>query len=155
MNRWLWPLLAALILTLTLVNHYGWSGLDFAPPVPPAFSPVDANEPRVSNPLPNQLVESPLIVRGAAPGNWFFEDNLPVRLVDDAGHPLAQIGAQAEGEWMTTDFVPFSAVLVFPPASSTTGVLIIAKDNPSGLPEHAAEFKIPVRFVNQEEPLIR
>src|SRR3989344_5346455 len=147
-NRWLWLIFVPLIIALVLV-------VDQNPVVPVPVLPIETSLPRVSNPLPNQVVESPLIVRGEAPGPWFFEANLPVRLVDDAGHLLAQVGAQAEGEWMTTDFVPFSAVLVFSTASSTTGVLIIAKDNPSGLPEHAAEFKIPVRFVNQEEPLIR
>jgi hypothetical protein len=47
---------------------------------------------------------------------------------------------------MTPAFVPFEATLSFTPPASRTGTLILAKDNPSGLPEHAAELRIPVRF---------
>ena len=69
-----------------------------------------------------------------------------MRLLDANGAELAVIPAQAKDEWMTTDFVPFEVTLVFQPPSTDTGTLILEKDNPSGLPEHADEFRIPVRF---------
>lgn len=101
---------------------------------------------RVSNPSVGQLVTSPLIVTGEARGNWYFEASFPLRLEDENGTVLATGYAQAQGEWMTTDFVPFSGTLSFSAPTSPTGVLILEKDNPSGLPEHADERRIPVQL---------
>jgi spore germination protein GerM len=49
-------------------------------------------------------------------------------------------------EWMTEEYVPFEATLSFNPPQTETGTLILSKDNPSGLPEHDDELRIPVRF---------
>jgi spore germination protein GerM len=54
--------------------------------------------------------------------------------------------AQAQGDWMTTNFVPFSSTLTFSTPTTPTGILVLQKDNPSGLPENDAEIRIPVRF---------
>jgi hypothetical protein len=43
--------------------------------------------------------------------------------------------------------VPFQANLDFTiPENLERGYLVISKDNPSGLPEYDASFKIPVKF---------
>jgi hypothetical protein len=97
-------------------------------------------------PLPEAILLSPLTVAGRARGPWFFEASFPVYLLDADGDTLVAIPAQAIGEWMTPAFVPFRATLSFTPPASRTGTLILAKDNPSGLPEHAAELRIPIRF---------
>jgi hypothetical protein len=91
-------------------------------------------------------VTSPLTIVGKARGTWFFEANIPVTLKDDKGNTLVQKGAQAQSDWMTTDYVPFSITLTFDPKDAEAGVLIISKDNPSGLPEFDSDFAIPVRF---------
>lgn len=44
------------------------------------------------------------------------------------------------------EFVPFKLGLKFPAPETETGVLVLEKDNPSGLSEHADELKIPVKF---------
>ncbi|MEK7513216.1 MAG: hypothetical protein AAB601_03375, partial [Patescibacteria group bacterium] len=63
------------------------------------------------------------------------------------GNVIAGHYATAEGEWMTEDFVPFTSTLEFPPQPpGAVGVLVLKKDNPSGLPEHDDELRIPVRF---------
>ncbi len=72
--------------------------------------------------------------------------SFPVRLFDDKGQELAVGIAQAEGEWMTTEFVPFTATLNFTQPTSGPGVLILQKDNPSGLPEHDAELRLLINF---------
>lgn len=113
-------------------------------PQPPQPQPDDLI--RVSNPAVGQLVTSPLTVTGEARGNWYFEASFPLRLEDENGTVLATGYAQAQGEWMTTDFVPFSGTLNFPAPATPTGVLILEKDNPSGLPEHADERRIPVQL---------
>lgn len=115
-----------------------------APQAPPANPKSDLI--RVQTPQPGALVQSPLRVGGEARGTWFFEASFPVTLLDGAGRPLVQTHAQAKGEWMTESFVPFESELRFEPPATTTGTLVLAKDNPSGLPEHADELRIPVRF---------
>ena len=97
-------------------------------------------------PSPNAILQSPLTLEGRARGSWFFEASFPVYLVDADGDTIAVMPAQAEGDWMTEAFVPFKATLTFTPPASQTGTLILAKDNPSGLPEHAAELRVPIRF---------
>lgn len=112
-------------------------------PAPPAEKP---NLIRVSSPLPNAAVSSPLAVTGEARGFWFFEASFPVRLYDGNGREIGLAIAQAQGEWMTTEFVPFRAELSFDAPATERGTLVLEKDNPSGLPEHADELRIPVRF---------
>ncbi len=111
---------------------------------------------RVSNPRPNTSITSPLIVKGMARGNWFFEASFPVKLLDNSAkeaargiaraHPKAGLPAQAGGDWMTTEFVPFEATLTFVAPTSGLGILVLEKDNPSGLPENADALRIPVTF---------
>ena len=103
---------------------------------------------RVTKPRPNQLVESPLMIEGEARGTWFFEATFPVKLLDANGDVIATYFAQAQGEWMTEDFVAFKAQIEFEKPSTDTGVLVLEKDNPSGLPENDAKIEIPVRFNN-------
>jgi hypothetical protein len=100
---------------------------------------------QVDGPQENAVVDSPLIITGKARGTWYFEASFPVKLYDDEGNLLAQGPAQAQGEWMTEDFVPFSAQLTFV-TTAENGVLVLEKDNPSGLPENAASISIPVQF---------
>lgn len=102
---------------------------------------------RVSAPAAGGTVTSPVRVTGEARGTWYFEGSFPVRLLDDDGRELAVAPARAGGDWMTEAFVPFEAVLAFdPPAPGTRGTLVLERDNPSGLPEHAGEIRVPVTF---------
>lgn len=97
-------------------------------------------------PLPDQVITSPLVVTGQARGNWYFEASFPVTLLDANGKVLAQVPAQAQGEWMVTTYVPFSVTLTFAKPTTATGTLVLQKDNPSGLPQNANELRIPVKF---------
>lgn len=101
---------------------------------------------RVSEPMPNSLVSSPVRIRGEARGNWYFEASFPVKILDANGRQLGIAPAQAQGEWMTTEFVPFDLTLTFSAPTTSTGTIVLEKDNPSGLPEHADEIRIPVKF---------
>ncbi len=96
-------------------------------------------------PRSNDLISSPLAVTGKARGVWFFEASLPLLLVDENGNRIAESYATAQGEWMTTEFVPLKGSISFV-TDAQNGFLLVRKDNPSGLPEHDAELKIPVRF---------
>lgn len=101
----------------------------------------------VDAPVANARVTSPLTVSGQAQGSWFFEATFRVTLVDSNGAELASGNARAQGDSMTSDFVPFTARLEFVDLPSTaTGTLVLSAANPSGLPANAAELRIPVRF---------
>ncbi|TSC79968.1 MAG: hypothetical protein G01um101425_445 [Candidatus Peregrinibacteria bacterium Gr01-1014_25] len=109
----------------------------------PARQPTDHPNIRVHAPTANAPVSSPLTVTGEARGTWYFEASFPVKLLDAEGQIIASAPAQAQGEWMTEEFVPFSATLTFG-ARDQDATLVLEKDNPSGLPEHAAQVTIPV-----------
>jgi len=100
----------------------------------------------VNQPQMNAIVTAPLTISGEARGTWYFEASFPVILIDANGDTLAMKPAQAQGEWMTENFVPFTVTVSFTAPVSSAGTLILKKDNPSGLPEHDAELRIPVRF---------
>ncbi|MEK7641088.1 MAG: Gmad2 immunoglobulin-like domain-containing protein [Patescibacteria group bacterium] len=100
----------------------------------------------VDRPKTGEMAVSPLSISGKARGYWYFEASFPVRLLDGNGKLLALKPAQAEDNWMTEEFVPFSVTLEFEKPETETGTLILQKDNPSGLPEHDDELRIPVRF---------
>lgn len=101
----------------------------------------------VGNIVKNQKIASPLTVTGTARGTWYFEASFPAELKDADGKTIAQVPAQAQGDWMTTEFVPYKAVLTFAaqPAGSK-GTLILHKDNPSGDPERDQQVEIQVTF---------
>lgn len=102
---------------------------------------------QATNPVPNQQISSPLTITGQAVGSWYFEASFPVKLFDANDNLLAEGVAGAQGDWMTTAFVPFTATLNFTaqPANST-GTLILYKDNPSGLTQNDDQLTIPVIF---------
>lgn len=100
------------------------------------------------SPHPGDTVSSPVSISGEARGYWFFEASFPVEIRDANGQLLGQWYAEAQGEWMTEDFVPFTSTLTFETPATPTGTLILRRDNPSGLPENDDELTIPVRFEN-------
>ncbi len=104
-----------------------------------------ADKVRVISPQAYEKITSPLVVTGEARGTWYFEASFPLRLIDSNGNELAITPAQAQAEWMTEEFVPFAATLEFT-TNAENGTLVLEKDNPSGLPEHADELRIPVIF---------
>lgn len=101
----------------------------------------------VTSPKPNETISNPLVITGEARGTWFFEASFPVVLYAENG-PETGIGgtiATADGDWMTEDFVPFTATLNYSGTDiSGPGTLVLMRDNPSGLPENDAELRIPV-----------
>lgn len=110
----------------------------------PAELPPDQPDIMIQTPAPNQEVQSPLAVSGQARGSWFFEAVFPVKIEDEGGEIIAQGQAQAAGDWMTADFVMFDALISFEVSEKQKAVLVLQNDNPSGLPEKAKEFRVPV-----------
>ena len=120
---------------------------------PAGEPPVETDLIRVDEPRPDDLVESPLTVRGEARGTWYFEGSFPVVLVNWDGLIIADGHARAQGEWMTEELVPFRAELEFTspsergdPEFMERGTLILQRANPSGLPENDDAVEVTVRF---------
>jgi Immunoglobulin-like domain of bacterial spore germination len=112
-----------------------------------------ADKIKITSPLPMSVVQSPLEINGQARGNWFFEASAPVSLVDWDDRVIAQGTIKAQGDWMTTEFVPFTAELTFTSPykdgdqdAFKRGALIFKKDNPSGLPKNDDSLEIPIEF---------
>lgn len=101
----------------------------------------------VAAPLVNATISSPLTVTGRARGGWYFEASFPLELKNTAGTVIATGIAQAQGDWMTDAFVPFTATLNYPAQTAgSTGTLVLKKDNPSGEPANDMSLTIPVQF---------
>ena len=101
---------------------------------------------RIESPRPNAEVKSPLKITGAARGNWYFEASFPVQILDANKNIIAQAPAEAKSDWMTTNFVPFELTLDFKAPTTTTGFLVLKKDNPSGDPAKDDSLIIPIIF---------
>ncbi|MBL8547556.1 MAG: hypothetical protein JNL81_13910 [Hyphomonadaceae bacterium] len=85
----------------------------------------------VSSPVSGARVTTPVIVEGAAPGDWFFEAQFPVKLVAADGTVLAEAPARAQGEWVTEAHVAYRAELVFIVTGETQATLVLQEDMPA------------------------
>lgn len=103
----------------------------------------------MTSPAPYETITSPVTITGEARGNWFFEASFPIVVVNWDGLIIGEGFATATGDWMTTEFVPYTAEVYFSPdpnAYSQNGAIILQRDNPSGLPEYDEALEIPVVF---------
>jgi hypothetical protein len=100
----------------------------------------------LTSPLPSQFV-TPITLTGRARGPWYFEASFPVELRDSSNTLIVTAVAQAQSDWMTENWVPFTVTLSFPAQPiGSTGTLVLKKDNPSGEPLNDASLVIPVQF---------
>lgn len=97
-------------------------------------------------PQPNDVVTSPLVIKGKAKGTWFFEGDFPVTLYYGVKSDFVDTYATAKGEWMTTEYVEFEATINFPVPPTNDGLLVLIKDNPSDMRELDKSFSVKVRF---------
>ncbi|MCK5211303.1 Gmad2 immunoglobulin-like domain-containing protein [Candidatus Parcubacteria bacterium] len=100
----------------------------------------------VNSPVENDFIESPLTIKGVAPGTWFFEGDFPIVLLDSNGKRIAIGFAQAQGIWTTESMVPFISQLEFVAPVTEDGSIVFSKDNPSGLKHLDERFSISIRF---------
>lgn len=101
----------------------------------------------ITSPKENISIGNPLHIEGRAPGNWFFEASAPVTLTNWDGLIIAEGYITAIGDWMTTDYVPFSGDINFTkPDYGANGFLILQKDNPSDMPENDDSAQMTIQF---------
>jgi hypothetical protein len=100
----------------------------------------------ITTPSSNSQIDSPVTVAGEARGSWFFEASFPVKILNDQGSEMGRGIAQTKSNWMTTERIPFTASIPFQPGPAKSGVIILEKDNPSGLPENADSVRAFITF---------
>jgi len=101
----------------------------------------------VTSPLQNAQVTSPLSITGRARGGWYFEASFPIELRDANNVLIAKTVGQSQGDWMTENFVPFTATITFPAQpTGSQGMLTFQNDNPSGEPQNSMMFDVLVTF---------
>jgi hypothetical protein len=98
----------------------------------------------VSKPLPEEKVVQTFSVQGEARGGWYSEASFPIEVEDANGQLLTTSIAQAQGEWMTELFVPFSASVTIPNTYHGSATVVLKKDNPSGMSENDGSLSFPI-----------
>lgn len=117
---------------------------------------------QVDEPVVGAVVTSPLKVSGEAPGTWYFEATFPIVVVNWDGLIIGEGFAQAQSDWMTSEYVPFVGRVEFgeilpltkgepegvagSPDFMKKGFLILQRDNPSDLPANDDAVEMPIRF---------
>jgi len=119
----------------------------------PATSCGSENDIVVTSLKNGEKITSPVSITGKARGTWFFEASFPVKVIDSNGKELGVNPMQAQGDWMTEDFVNFSGTVQFINPTTDSGFVILQNDNPSGLAENAKYFTIPVKFGKTSETM--
>lgn len=110
----------------------------------------------IDAPSSGDRVTSPITVSGKARGNWFFEGSFPIVVVNWDGLIIGEGIATAEGEWMTTEYVPFTGSVFYtldPNTPYDRGAVIFRKDNPSGLPGNDDAREVPIFFSKIPPPV--
>jgi len=101
---------------------------------------------QVESPKAGDQITSPVMITGKARGVWYFEASFPITILDETGKVLGRGHAEAKSDWTTSDFVFFTATISFTKSTTKTGTILLEKDNPSGLPEHADSIKVLIKF---------
>ena len=101
---------------------------------------------KVTSPQPFDEVNGVLNITGEARGNYFFEANFPIELELENGE-IIQHYATAQGEWMTTEFVPFEAEIDLSHLPNQKIFLKLIQANPSGDERNQMKMKIPLKLV--------
>ncbi len=140
----LFLLASSIILALWIL---GSSDRGIAPTNPTSTNNLGVAAPAmIFSPLAESTINSPVSISGQARGWWFFEASFPIKIVDANDQLLGIVPAQAQADWMTADFVPFEAIVEFSQPSTSSGFIVLVKDNPSGLPENDDEIRLPIKF---------
>ena len=85
-----------------------------------------------------------MAITGSAPGNYFFEGNIIVNILDANKKVLRNGNGNAKTDWMTSGQVGFDAVLDFSGLKKGNAYIEIHNDNASGLPENDKSVLIPI-----------
>lgn len=99
---------------------------------------------QITAPQPGASVSPAIKITGRARGNWYFEASFPLEVLSPNGDVLIRVPVQAEGNWMTTEFVPFTTSVQLSPNYRGPATIVLHSDNASGLPEYDRSVSIPI-----------
>ncbi len=138
-----------IVVIVALLAFGSWYVLSNRAPEGPQAAWQNADEDMIKLDLvkPGVTVLPKFIVSGEARGPWFFEASFPVEVLDKDGNNIAQGIAQAQGEWMTEEFVPFRAEVNVGDYSGPA-TLVLHKDNPSGMADKDASLSVPIEVLD-------
>ena len=110
----------------------------------PTYVNATADNIKVMSPTPGSVTGKPITVMGEARGGWYFEASFPIEVRDGAGSVIATGHAEAQSDWMTSEFVPFVGTIQIPATYIGEAVLVFMNDNPSGMAENARSISFPI-----------
>lgn len=114
------------------------------------ISPIindEANEEKVIliSPQINGIVHNQDIIIGRAPNDWFFENSLPVDIININGDLLFTGFVESQDEWESDEWTLFRGTLNFNISTSTAAELVFKKSN-SSLSEYEEQVSYPVKL---------
>ncbi|MCR6646226.1 MAG: Gmad2 immunoglobulin-like domain-containing protein [Terricaulis sp.] len=112
------------------------------PPAPSAAPPV------LDTPQEGAAARSPLMVSGAAPADWFFEEQFPTLIMDADGRVLAEAPALAQAPVIESvdGMVRFRAQLAFVVTQDTPATLVLQEDMPQeGAPARETRLSVTLQ----------
>lgn len=114
--------------------------------IPASFTYVNSSDDIiiVNSPAPADTVGSNFEISGQARGYWYFEGSFPYEILDSNNEQLVLHFATAQGEWMTTEFVPFSFTASIPADYIGPATVVLHRDNPSDMPENDMSVSFPI-----------
>jgi len=107
---------------------------------------LEAEGIKVTTPRSGQKIKSPMLISGEAVGSWYFEGEIPAILYNAQSEEIIRGNAKANGDWMTDQLVPFELTLEYDQPVTSTGTLILRKNNPSGQDALNQSIEIPIKF---------
>lgn len=120
----------------------------------PVISPIpDASKnPVVTSPKMDEIVTSPLTIKGTVPAGWMFEGVFPIEIYDLDNNLITTSIARetTAGNWQSGNPVEFISEVIFT-TNLKSGYILLKNDNPSGLAENDKMFKLPVKFLNEDD----
>ncbi len=113
------------------------------PPTKPTYTNATSGVISAEIPAPDSVTGKEFEVRGTASG-WYFEGSFPIEILDANGKVLVAVPAQAQSDWITSAPVRFIAKIKVPTTYIGKAIILLKKDNPSGLPENDASMSFPI-----------
>jgi len=108
------------------------------------------------SPLPNSEIECGFTLAGKMPREWFFENSFPYSIIVDGKEVLVG-SVQSKDDYTVKEILTFSEKIECKEGCLGDGEIVLKNANPSGLPENADQYRIPVKFtstclVQEEKP---
>ncbi len=112
-----------------------------------AFKKGQKNLPKilVESPISNNVIMSPVVIKGQASEIWFFEEQFSVVLTDQYRNIISSSIVLASGDSTAEGLVPFEGGISFVKPDTKSGFLIFEREDLSG-DGFPLQFDIPILF---------